>query len=305
MISQFIAALLVGQVTPPANGYMQSTTTPTGVVEMRTGAHKFTAEGKPDVWLVGAMHVGNKQYYKDIQTLLDSQDTVLFEGVRPGKNAPKTPPPAKTDANAPKPIYKVLSDALGLEFQLTEIKYDRPGWVNSDLSMDDLDRINKEKGGGKPTGFDTVKQLLDPNSPMAGMLTTMLSTATPGVKEALKLIIVKKVAAGETPGLDSTTQDVILHARNDAALEVFDKTVKKENPPKSIGIFYGAMHMPGIEKTLVEKYGYKQTDAKWFLAASADPKKLDDQGKALYNMFEQSNAPKKTGGNLLAAALPH
>jgi len=98
MISQFIAALLVGQVTPPANGYMQSTTTPTGVVEMRTGAHKFTAEGKPDVWLVGAMHVGNKQYYKDIQTLLDSQDTVLFEGVRPGKNAPKTPhrPPRPT-----------------------------------------------------------------------------------------------------------------------------------------------------------------------------------------------------------------
>lgn len=304
MFTPILAALLLSQVTPTAQIYTQSVTTPSGVVEMRTAAQRLTAEGKPDVWLVGAIHVGTKKYYEELQTLLDAQGTVLYEGVKPSKNAPKEQPAApKPGEQAPKPIYKVLSDALGLEFQLNQINYKHDNWINSDLSMDDLDKLNKEKGGGKPTSFDTIKQVLDPNSPMAKQLTTVLGMATDGMKEAIKLIIVKKVAVGETPGLDATMQEIVLEARNKSALDYFAKTIAAPNPPKSVAIFYGAMHMPDIQKALATTYGYKSADQKWFLAASADPKKMDETGKSLYDMFEKMSAPAKKGGGLLAALL--
>jgi len=302
MLTQVLAALFLSQGTPVAPAiYTQSTTSADGIVEMRTEAQRFTAEGKPDVWLVGAIHIGSKKYYSEIQTLLDSQGTVLYEGVKPSKNAPAPVPAAKPDPNAPKPIYQVLSDALGLVFQLNEINYKHTNWVNSDLSMDDLDKLNKEKGGGKPTSFDTIKQVLDPNSPMAKQLAAMLGTASDGMKEALKLVIAASVASGKMPGVDATMQEIVIEARNKAALDVFAKTISAPAPPKSVAIFYGAMHMPDMEKNLMATYGYKPAEQKWFLAVTGDKKKMDAQGKQLYEMFQNMSAPPKSGGGLLAA----
>src|SRR5579862_5506785 len=50
---------------------------------LQTKARRYTApDGKgPDVWLVGVAHIGGVDYYKAIQQLLDSQTSVLFEGV--------------------------------------------------------------------------------------------------------------------------------------------------------------------------------------------------------------------------------
>jgi hypothetical protein len=56
--------------------------------------------------------------------------------------------------------------------------------------------------------------------------------------------------------------------------------------------------MPEIEKTLASTYGYKKSEEKWFLAADADPKKMDEAGKMLFKQFEAMNPPAKpkTGG---------
>lgn len=298
MLATLITSLLITQVAPPPI-YTKSVTKPSGVVEMQTGAQRFTAEGKPDVWLVGVVHIGEKQYYADLVKLLDAQDLVLFEGVKPSKKAPAAP----ADPKAQTPIYKALSDALSLEFQSTQVNTQKPKWVNSDLSWDDLDKLNKEKNDGKPTSFDQIKQVLDPSSAMGKQLVSLLQTATPGMREGIKMILVKNVASGKGPTMDKTVQEIILDARNQSVLDVFAKTVKSQTPPKSVAVFWGAMHMPGIQKSLKELYGYKPAEMKWFPAASADPAKLDASGKMIVDMFEKQAAPKKDGGglNLLAA----
>ncbi|RYG35310.1 hypothetical protein EON81_13110 [bacterium] len=291
MLAAITASLLLAQgAAAPKAVYVQSLTKPDGSVEIMTSAQRFVKEGKPDVWLIGAMHIGSKAYYTDLQKLLDEQGQVLYEGVK--KSAGATGKPVPTKEGAPTPIYKVLSDAIGLQFQLNEIKYDRPNWTNADLSFDELDKINKEVGGGKPTEYDQVKQMLDPNSPQTKMLATMLATATPGMKEALKLLIVKK-ASDPSVTLNPATEKVILKARNEAVMVELGKAIDVAPAPKSIGVFYGALHMGDLETSLKSKLGYKTAEQKWFVAASADPKKMDETGKALLKAFDAQSKPKK------------
>jgi hypothetical protein len=40
-------------------------------------------DGGPRVYLAAAVHIGEAQFYKDLQEFLDTQDVVLFEGVKP------------------------------------------------------------------------------------------------------------------------------------------------------------------------------------------------------------------------------
>lgn len=280
-----VLALFQAAAAPAPSGYVQSITRPDGTFEVQTSAQQLKADGKPDVWLIGAIHIGAKPYYTSLQSLLDAQENVFFEGVRNGPK-PATPPAGTAPA---KPVYQIVSDAIGLDFQMNDIKYDRTGWKNVDLTWDELDKMNKEGASdGKPTQFDGIKSILDPNSPQAKQIATMLGLATPGMKEAIKLLIVKSVASGQANGMiNPATEKIILTARNKAIVDALDASFTSPKPPKSIGVFYGAMHLNDIEKTLVGKYGYRLGEKKWFVAADADPKKVDAMGQTMLDMFEK------------------
>lgn len=279
----------------PTTTYTQMITKPDGTVEMQTAAQKYSAPGKPDVWLVGAIHIGSKPYYASIQSLLDAQDEVFYEGVKASKKpTPETKPEPKADPKAPaaKPVYQVFSDALGLEFQLNQIHYDRSNWRNVDLTMEDLDKLNKAQNGNKPSQFDQVKGILDPNSPSAKMLTAFLGTATPGTKEAIKLLIVRG-ASGDIPiSIDPNTEKIIVKERNQTVVKALDETFVAPNPPHSIAVFYGAKHLADLSETLTTKYGYHVDETRWFAAANADPKKVDATGQ----MFLDSVTKAKPKG---------
>lgn len=299
MVTSFLALLSLAQAATAPVGYVHTVTKPDGTFEVRTGAQRLVAEGKPVVWLVGAMHIGAKPYYADLQRLLNYQDTVLFEGVRNGPK-PVTSAPGTTGA---KPVYQVLSDAIGLDFQMNDIRYDNPKWKNADLTWAELEAMNKKGTDGKPTQFEGIQSLLDPNSPNAKMMSTVLGMATPGMKEAIKLMIVKTVAKGASGIINPETEKIILTARNKAVIDALDATFATPEPPKSIGVFYGALHLKDLEETLVSKYGYRLDEKRWFVAATADPKKVDATGQMMLDTMEQqiksmrekAAAPKPAG----------
>ncbi len=288
MLTPLIVTLALFQaVAPPAkvaSGYVQSVTRPDGTFEVQTSAQELKADGKPDIWLIGAIHVGAKSYYASLQKVLDSQEAVFFEGVRGGPK-PAAPTPGVA---AGKPVYEILSDAIGLDFQMNDIKYNHDGWKNVDLTWEELDAMNKAGSGGKPTQFDGIKSILDPNSPTAKQLGVILGSASPGMKEAIKILIVRSVASGAAAGMiNPATEKIILTARNKAIIEALDASFTSSKPPKSIGVFYGAMHLNDVEGTLVSKYGYRLGEKRWFVAADADPKKVDAMGQTMLDMFEK------------------
>jgi hypothetical protein len=55
------------------------------VIKLQMAVREFAPPkpGMPKVYLAGAVHIANEAFYKDLQSFLDAQDVVLFEGVKP------------------------------------------------------------------------------------------------------------------------------------------------------------------------------------------------------------------------------
>lgn len=75
-----------GGITPEVAPYQRSTEDRDGeVLKLEMAVREFTPSkpGQPKVYLAGAVHIAKKSFYEDLQKFLDSQDVVLFEGVKP------------------------------------------------------------------------------------------------------------------------------------------------------------------------------------------------------------------------------
>lgn len=285
-----LASLFLAQTPAAPTGYTRFVTKGDGTLEMSTAAQRFTAPGKPVVWLVGAIHIGQKSYYQGLQRLLDYSDQVFYEGVKAGAGA--AAPKVASTGKGPKATYQILSDAIGLDFQLVDIDYTKPNWTNVDLTWAELDALNKAQANGKPSQFDQIKGMLDPNGPAAKSLSGVMGMATPGMKEAIKLFMIKAAGSEGGPGLDPATERIILQARNKTVVDAIDAATLAPAPPRAIAVFYGAKHMADLQATLVSKYGYTLDEKRWFPAASADPKKLDAMGKTMLEQIDKAFAPK-------------
>ena len=57
---------------------------------------------------------------------------------------------------------------------------------------------------------------------------------------------------------------MILTERNKAALKVLGEQLQKGK--KKLGVFYGAGHMSGLEKTLIDEMGFTRVGEKWLVA---------------------------------------
>ncbi len=53
------------------------------LVSLEIASRKYSAEGKPDLWLIGVSHIADESFYTNIELLLDGLDVVLYESVRP------------------------------------------------------------------------------------------------------------------------------------------------------------------------------------------------------------------------------
>ena len=61
-------------------------------LEMAVRELKSSKDGQPAVYLVAAVHIGEKGFYESLQEFLDKQDVVLFEGVKPPGAGDAAPP---------------------------------------------------------------------------------------------------------------------------------------------------------------------------------------------------------------------
>ena len=76
-------------------------------VSLEIASRKYIAEDKPDIWLVGVVHIGDASYYEKVSELLDGMDMVLYESVMPTGSRP---PAGNTEEE------KFESTLLSLEF---------------------------------------------------------------------------------------------------------------------------------------------------------------------------------------------
>ncbi|HEX4647032.1 MAG TPA: hypothetical protein VH598_15625, partial [Verrucomicrobiae bacterium] len=138
----------------------------TNTVELQIAVRKFVpARHKgPAIWLVGTSHIGDPAYYRALQKLLDAQTLVVFEGInaeahkrRVGEIEKPVPTageaaehgsPEKGQAADEPSLQATMAKSLGLVFQLDAIDYDRTNFLNSDLSIQQIQRLLAGSAGG-------------------------------------------------------------------------------------------------------------------------------------------------------------
>ncbi len=154
-----------------------------------------------------------------------------------------------------------IAEYLGLIFQGRVEKHNKANWRSSDLSDDQVnERFAAE---GMP---EEQKKNADPWMP-ARVLETIseLSQTIPGLKNAGKAFFIDILGASPIQLQESSNDPfakVIIKDRNQVVISDLRAILEKEPEVKSIGIIYGAAHMPDIESQLIEM-GYEETRTDW------------------------------------------
>ncbi|MFM7868324.1 MAG: hypothetical protein ACKPHU_29260 [Planctomycetaceae bacterium] len=264
-------------------------------VALETSVAHFTDSQKyPDaeVDLIGAIHLGDAEYYKELNALFPKYDVVLFEavmpeeavrlGLRPGAaGARAADPDADADADteswddakigfaAISVLQLGMKDVLGMEFQLAAVDYTPVNFVHADMTAEEFEATMKKRG-------ESFSQMLlsemgksmssqQKVNPLAMNLDIMLSAVSSDRSWAARRIAASQIVkAGEGTafaGKDGTS--TIITERNLKCLEVLQYQLKKH---RRIGIFYGAGHYPDMGQRLQQDFGFKLTSEDWVTA---------------------------------------
>ena len=239
--------------------------------------------------LIGAIHLGEPDYYKQLNELFETYEVLLYEAVMPEEAVRQDLRPGSGDGSRRKGLKdeevwteaKVglaaisvlqlgMKDALGMEFQLTGVDYTADNFVHADMTSEEFEASMTKRGESfsgmflKEMGKSVANQ--QENNPLAMNLDVMLSMLTSDrLYRVRRIAAVQLAKAGDGDafaGFDGSS--TIITERNRKCLEVMDRELKKGK--KKVGIFYGAGHFADMEKRMVAEYGFERESEDWLIA---------------------------------------
>lgn len=262
--------------------YMRVSRPDTNTIALQIALRRFVpSDGRgPDVWLSGASHLGESNYFARLQRHLEAQPLVLYEGV-----GAKSKKQMRFDPEAEASIQHTMASALGLVFQLSAIDYDRPQFRNSDLSIAQLQRLlsggaGAGQGGGGGREFQELMGVMDGSSVLGTLMHVGLKFigANPKLRAMMKVVMIEMLGQltgdmAQMKGMPPEIQrllEVIIQERNKVVLDDLRKEIRAPRPARAVSIFYGAGHMADLEKRLRAELGYRPRSEIWLTAMSVD-----------------------------------
>lgn len=263
-----------------SDSYLRIRDAPAGTRVLEIAERRFSVPDHPDmrVSLLGVAHIGSAPYYRLIQERLDKSDLVLFEGVGGDDPAFRNLDP---DGPMGGGAQARMAQALGLEFQLFAIRYDRKHFKNSDLSPRELMELFTGDENGD-LGIEGQRRMLELMATMEGsgvsgqLLLVLLGSlqARQGYAEAATWALVEILGNlpadfSQMPGLPPDIRELmtaLIDRRNDRVLEDVGRILRRTRPPNDVVIFYGAAHMPDLEQRLIKRHGLVPEETLWLPA---------------------------------------
>ena len=238
-----------------------------------TAIVKFVDEkNNTEVHLIGVIHIGDEEYYTELNEIFKRYDAVLYELVA----EEDTRPNAETGRNESQSILSAfqsgIGSALALDFQLDHIDYHAENMIHADLNPTEFARRATERNdimqmfyrllltGIKKSGPDSQREEMR----MQGRLLGAFLASDP--KLSLKRLLAEEMAKqlDESGWIIGGEGSAIITDRNDAALQVLLR--ERDNGKKKIAIFYGAAHLPEFAKSLERDFQMKKTGIDWIIA---------------------------------------
>ncbi|WP_164102771.1 TraB/GumN family protein [Candidatus Laterigemmans baculatus] len=218
--------------------------------------------------LVGVVHVGQKEYYRQLDKRLKTYDVVLYELVAP--NGTRVAPEEVAASRSPLGAVQLgMRDMLNLEFQLQHIDYSAKNFRHADMSPDEFLADMEDRGdsilkmGLRMMGAGLATQAASGSD--AGMLRALLSGEDRPKK--MKQVMAQQLIDMEamTAGLDDAAgENTLIRGRNARAFEVLKEEI--EAGKKRIAVFYGAGHLPDMAERLEQDFQLRPTTVEWFPA---------------------------------------
>lgn len=265
-------------------------------VKLQTSAVRFTGEYTADdgvkrnisVDLIGAIHLAEKDYYAEINDAFKDYDAVVFELVTSkgvdAKESIRLDKENKSKAKvSPLNIIAfsqiVTSRLLDLEYQLDGIDYQADNLVHGDMAAEDfiLQLISNgdvwrfvedtffagfsESDVGSFEGAAiAVICAQDRRIAMRRIMATeLLEGALQDIEEEAERLEQEKADEKAAP------EGVLIHKRNEIALATAVRQLR--GGKTKVAIFYGAAHLPDLERKLENELGLKRDpNTRWFTA---------------------------------------
>lgn len=256
------------------------------------------------VSLVGAVHIGDVDYYHRLQSILDGHDVVLFEGVGAISNEDLTQwtPPTAAEKEAElsgrkhiKPNYQRTESAsnldilttfqtyigqfLDLSFQKDGLNYLHSWWKPADVSMEELQGLMQQKGVNF-FDFLTMAQSNDMEQQANQLYSSLLNNFSAillgkpisiAAKETFAELLSTQMAMmdptqgnSDTKNKSNKLMEILILCRNDKAYQC-TKDVLTVPQVKTVAVFYGAGHNADLERRLIED-GFELYKEEWLIA---------------------------------------
>ena len=227
---------------------------------------------------VGAVHLGEKQYYGDLNKRFTSYDAVLFELVSDGTNLPEMG--GQGEDSILGTVQRAFSNLLGLSFQLDEVNYRARNFIHADLSPEELRDAMSARGESLPQLLmKIIKLSTDPELKKALEAKGYKDGVLDGVNPLLILlrgptqedrVKIRRFMAQGLVGSDAVMKVLegekgfsLITDRNSEVMAVLNKETALGK--RKLAIFYGVGHLPDLHQRLTEQ-GYRLAKVEWLNA---------------------------------------
>lgn len=225
-----------------------------------------------EIDLVAAVHVGDKEYYEELNRIFKDYDAVLYELVaEKGTVLDKKSLKERKEGNLLSAFQSGMGETLELDFQLEHVDYTAKNFVHADLSPGEFANRASERGDLIQMLFRAImlsakkgKEGQDNELKMQGKLFGTLFTSNQAL--ALKRFFAKEMLnqLDDSVWIIGGEGSAIITDRNNAALEVLREEI--ENGKKKLAIFYGGAHLPEFAKSLEKDFKLKPVSVRWIIA---------------------------------------
>ena len=227
------------------------------------------AGDKPTVVdLIGAVHIGEPEYYDRLNHEFATYDVVLFEMVAP-KDAAIPESGQRKNQHPVAAIQQMMTKMLELEYQLDGVNYKSKNFVHADMSPDEFSKSMKDRGESffgmflRSLGYAMTQSGGSSNTSDAQLLMALF--------DKNRALALKRVMAGQFQDmggamavLDGPNGSTLITERNKVALGVLKDQLAAG--VKKIAIFYGAGHLPDMAKRLEDDFHMQRKDTRWLRA---------------------------------------
>ncbi|HZN39449.1 MAG TPA: type II secretion system protein GspG [Planctomycetota bacterium] len=304
----FTPLMVLGAQEPPSDAPNKVPSDFARFVAVGDGGHFDTAittykKGPVELVLFAAVHIADQACYATLNDRFTTCDALLYELVGPADYRPTKD--REEGFNPLSMLQHGIKNSMELTFQLDEIDYSPANFVHADMTPEEFQDSMDERG-------ETILSIML-NMMMSGMKLQQEQAENPDAtpppqldlvkafrsgegRHQLRMVFASQLEAIETLAVGGEKGSTLLEGRNEKCLQVLQREM--EAGKRKLGIYYGAAHLPHMERRLVEDLGFQKTGHEWLVAWDCTKRPDAKYDRALVKLRQQCKSELQT----LAAA---